>query len=139
MGLEEKLLEAPRFIDLVRLARWYVKNRDNLVQGEPKKEIPSVVKVAAALGRMGKIPKRKHDYFRRQMNLVDYILNTQIQDESGNSVNLMRSEIERILDTVDIESCFVHERFSYNALRRVIRTDINRSLFTSHRKGAEKG
>jgi len=137
MGLEEKLLEAPRFTDVVRLARWYVKNKDNLVQDWLRQKTPSVVRVAAELGKLGKIPKRKQDYFRRQMNSVDYILNTKIQDETGESVNLMRSEIERILDSTDIESCFVKGHFSYDLFRRNIRENINREEFKRRDTGKQ--
>lgn len=130
MSLEEKLLETPVFTELVEFARWYAKNQANLIQDKPKETVPSAVRVAVELHKLGKIPEQKGEYFRRQMNSVDYILNTQIQDEGDNSINLMRNEIERILDNVNIELLFYEGRFSYDKFRRTIRENINRDLFT---------
>lgn len=134
MGLEEKVLKlrAPEFTDVVSLAKWYVEHRDTLVQNDHEKEIPSAVKIFTTLDMLGKTPKQKqrHKYFRRLMYSLDYILDTTIQDNSGSSTNLMRSEIERILDGINIETCFSEGHFSYNLLKRILRVGINKSLFT---------
>lgn len=140
MGLEEKLLEAPEFRNVGSLARWYVKNRDDLVQDDPEKETLSAVEVAAMLIRLGKIPKenkQKLRYFRRQMYSIDYILNTTVQDEGDNSANIMRGEIERILDNIDIELRIFEGHFPYSLLRRTIRRSINRGLFTKRGTGKQ--
>jgi hypothetical protein len=123
-----KGLKVPDFEEVTDLARWYVKHQEKLKPGENKK-IPSVVKFAAAFSRVKGISKQKKDYFRRQTNHVSYILNAQVKDENGNRLNLMRSEIERILDNRDIESCFAEGRFSYDMLRKVLRENVNRDKF----------